>query len=345
MRWFQAALPPARPHPSSTAATWSRARHVTSQTDVINAYPISSIHRIGRGAMLDAAEAGQVTSTILWQSRAQKRRFRTGAPSAANTPNSSATAEARQTPGRSKDSNTACPSPTAGSMSSRVVKPGAAPGRRRPAPTARWWKPPPGCTMSRKGEPNHGAAGAREAARTLLSTPTFPPPRSPAVAQAIARARRPASARPPRRPWSRWRAAVLWDADKLSKLGVQALAYSLSMSFMRGLTLPQRRSKIMYEFTHSVLASHGRASMNTEPAAALIAQAALSRAMLATCWMLWQREQEFNENRTRNEVSPDYSGLPEEQGRQRRHRDAAARRRLYRVTDTRARRRRAAAPT
>jgi len=138
-----------------------------------------------------------------------------------------------------------------------------------------------------KGEPNHGVAGAR-AARTLLSHTDFPAAKIDAVAQAIAvhvGLQRPPAA-PPLEPLE---AAVLWDADKLSKLGVQALAYNLSMSFMHGLTLAQRRQNL-YEFTVSVL-NRTVASMNT-PTAALIAQQRYD-AMLATL-ALWEREEENN---------------------------------------------------
>ena len=101
--------------------------------------------------------------------------------------------------------------------------------------------------------------------------------------------------------------AVLWDADKLTKLGVQALAYNLSMSYMRGLTLPQRRSN-MLEFTQNVLVRTVE-SMNTLPAR----QEAVQRyQVMLEMLEAWQREQELNEEQ--NEVSPDNTGLPKEQG-------------------------------
>lgn len=159
----------------------------------------------------------------------------------------------------------------------------------------------------RKGAPGHGPNGAREAKRILQQT-DFPPEKVPSVVDAIARHvglyRAPDA--PPLAPLE---TAILWDADKLTKLGVQALAYSLSMSFMRGLTLPQRRSNIM-EFTHSVLARTVE-SMNTEPAQREARRR--YREMLAVL-DAWQREQEFNEEQNSNEVSPDYPGLPKEQG-------------------------------
>ena len=75
-----------------------------------------------------------------------------------------------------------------------------------------------------KGEPNHGVAGAR-AARTLLAHTDFPAAKIDAVAQAISL--HVGLTRPPGVPLQPLEAAVLWDADKLSKLGVQALAYNL----------------------------------------------------------------------------------------------------------------------
>jgi uncharacterized protein len=103
--------------------------------------------------------------------------------------------------------------------------------------------------------------------------------------------------------------AVLWDADKLTKLGVQALAYNLSMNYMRGLTLPQRRSN-MQEFTQSVLIRTAE-SMNTPPARQ---EAARRYQVMLQMLEAWQREQELNEEPNSNEVSPDNAGLSEEQG-------------------------------
>ena len=136
-----------------------------------------------------------------------------------------------------------------------------------------------------KGEPSHGAAGAR-AARTLLAQTDFPAEKIEAVAVAISRHvglyRAPDA--PPLAPLE---AAVLWDADKLSKLGVQALAYNMSMSFMRGLSLAQRRENLR-EYTEAVL-SRTVASMNTAPASALAQQR--YQAMLDTL-ARWEREEE-----------------------------------------------------
>jgi uncharacterized protein len=157
----------------------------------------------------------------------------------------------------------------------------------------------------RKGTPGHGAAGAREAKRILLRT-NFPAEKIPAVVEAIGR--HVGLYRAPDAPTlTPIETAVLWDADKLTKLGVQALAYNLSMSYMRGLTLPQRRSN-MLEFTQSVLIRTVE-SINTLPARQ---EAAQRYQVMLEMLEAWRREQELNEEH--NEVSPDNTGLPQEQG-------------------------------
>lgn len=139
-----------------------------------------------------------------------------------------------------------------------------------------------------KGQPNHGVAGALQA-RAILGQTDFPPAKIDAVAQAISvhvgLYRAPEAA-----PLQPLEAAILWDADKLSKLGVQALAYNMSMNFMRGLTLTQRRANLR-EYTEGVLA-RTVASMNTSEAGVL-AQTRY-QAMLDTL-TLWEREEELDE--------------------------------------------------
>jgi uncharacterized protein len=140
----------------------------------------------------------------------------------------------------------------------------------------------------RKGTASHGVAGAKEAKKILDQT-NFPPEKVGAVVDAIARhvgLYRAAEA-PPLEPIE---TAVLWDADKLSKLGAQALAYNLSMNYMRGLDLAQRRRN-MLEFTQAVL-SRTVTSMNSEPAR----RAAEKRyqAMLAVL-TAWEQEEEPSE--------------------------------------------------
>ena len=113
-----------------------------------------------------------------------------------------------------------------------------------------------------KGESGHAAAGAKLAEAVLAST-DFPPAKIDAVTDAIrqhAGLLRPEGT-PPMTPLE---AAVLWDADKLSKLGVQALAYNLSAVYAAGRSLAERR-RDSDEFVRKVLA-RTVVSMNTAPA-------------------------------------------------------------------------------
>ena len=141
-----------------------------------------------------------------------------------------------------------------------------------------------------KGGASHGTAGAKEAKKVLDGT-DFPPDKIPAVVDAIARHvglyRAPES--PPLEPLE---TAILWDADKLSKLGVQALAYNLGMNYLNGLDLVQRRRN-MLEFTQAVL-NRTVASMNTEPARRLAEQR--YQAMVGVLEM-WEEEEELGEMR------------------------------------------------
>jgi uncharacterized protein len=116
-----------------------------------------------------------------------------------------------------------------------------------------------------KGQPNHAAAGAAEA-RSFLATTDFPPEKIVLVVAAIAQHEgltRPESA-PPLAPLE---AAVLWDADKASKLGVSAVALALSAPQVEGATLAERR-RYVDGFARGVLAQTVQ-SMNTAPGRAL----------------------------------------------------------------------------
>lgn len=86
---------------------------------------------------------------------------------------------------------------------------------------------------------------------------------------------------------------MLWDADKLTKMGVQPLAYNLSMNYMRRLNPAQRRHS-MVPYTHSVL---GRtvASINTAPARRIAEQRYRSRLAVLTTWEQEQEEEEKEE--------------------------------------------------
>lgn len=117
----------------------------------------------------------------------------------------------------------------------------------------------------RKGEPKHADAAA-DVAPALLAQTDFPPQKVAAVAEAIRLHEgltRPVGA-PPLQPLE---AAVLWDADKLTKVGVQALAFNLSTHWAKGSTLAERR-RSAEEFVRDTLARTVE-SFNTEPARAL----------------------------------------------------------------------------
>lgn len=140
----------------------------------------------------------------------------------------------------------------------------------------------------RKGDPDHGPAGAIAAAAILART-DYPTAKIPLVADAIRRHAGlfRAEGAPPLEPLE---VAVLWDADKLTKLGVEALAYTLSSPYERGKTLLQRRQD-MLTYVITVLA-RSVASMNTEAARRLARQRyAAMTAMLQT----WAQEERIGD--------------------------------------------------
>lgn len=131
-----------------------------------------------------------------------------------------------------------------------------------------------------KSEPNHGAAGAAEAQWLLLQT-DFPSEKIAGVVDAIARhvglRRRNLEA-----PMTPVESAVLWDADKLTKLGVGVLAYNLSMGQFDGLSLAERRAELR-KFTEDVLRKTV-ASMNTAPARRLAEERFQAMAAFLELW-------------------------------------------------------------
>ncbi len=136
----------------------------------------------------------------------------------------------------------------------------------------------------RKLEPNHAQAGA-QAAEALLQGTDFPAGKVARVATAIRLHEglyRPNGA-PPLEPVE---AAILWDADKLSKLGVRALAYALSAPYTWGQGLSERREHLA-AFARQVL-SRTVQSMNTSPARDLAARR--YRAMMAAL-AAWEEEE------------------------------------------------------
>ncbi len=132
----------------------------------------------------------------------------------------------------------------------------------------------------RKEQPQHALAGA-EAARQILSTTDFPVHKLAAVAEVIRKHEglvRPKHAD----PLQPLEAAILWDADKLSKLGVQSLALLLSSENLIGQTLAERRLGFE-DFVHNTL---GRTvqSMNTPPARQVAEQRYRSMITMLNTW-------------------------------------------------------------
>ncbi|MGL4649675.1 MAG: hypothetical protein ACRC1H_09735, partial [Caldilineaceae bacterium] len=116
----------------------------------------------------------------------------------------------------------------------------------------------------RKLEPRHAARAADETPAILAAT-DFPAAQVGAVALAIARHEGMTrdDGAPPLAPLE---AGVLWDADKLSKLGVGALMQSIASPYDAGRTLAERRANLL-RWTHTTLA-RTVASFNTPTARA-----------------------------------------------------------------------------
>ena len=161
----------------------------------------------------------------------------------------------------------------------------------------------------RKEQPDHGEAGAA-AARTILAETDFAPDKIEAVADAIrkhAGLYREQGA-PPLEPIE---AAVLWDADKLTKLGAQSIMISLSTPRVFGKNMAERW-RYVAEFAHNVLWRTVQ-SMNTKPGGRMAERR--YRNMLAVL-SLWAREAEEAgvdlQGESNFEISSDYDGLSEE---------------------------------
>ncbi len=113
-----------------------------------------------------------------------------------------------------------------------------------------------------KTQPSHGARGAEEAQQVLVQT-DFPPAKIPAVAHAI-RHHAGLFRSPRAEPLQPLETAILWDADKLSKLGLPQIAALLSSNWVQGKTLPERHD-LVREYVHTWI-DRTAESMNTEPA-------------------------------------------------------------------------------
>ncbi len=110
-----------------------------------------------------------------------------------------------------------------------------------------------------KTQPSHGARGAEEAQLVLAQT-DFPHAKIPGVAHAIrhhAGLFRPQGAE----PLQPLETAILWDADKLSKLGIPQIAAILSSNWAQGKTMPERHT-LVREYVHEWI-DRTAESMNT----------------------------------------------------------------------------------
>lgn len=140
----------------------------------------------------------------------------------------------------------------------------------------------------RKLAPDHSSAGA-EAALEILPGTNFPACKIDRVAQAI-RVHEGLTRPPGAAPLDPLEAAVLWDADKLSKLGVQALFYGLSTHHAAGKSLHARRSDFDRFATRTL--ARTAASMNTAPAQRLATQRQ-DRMRRVLSW--WREEETLTE--------------------------------------------------
>jgi uncharacterized protein len=161
----------------------------------------------------------------------------------------------------------------------------------------------------RKEQPSHGTAGAA-AARTILAATDFPSAKIDAVAEAIRQHvglyREPGA--PPLEPVE---AAILWDADKLTKLGAQSILISLSTPHVFGKDMAERW-RYVAEFADQVL---GRTveSMNTTPGRKMAERRYRSTLALLSLWAREMREAGVDlQGEHTFEIPFDYDGLSEE---------------------------------
>jgi uncharacterized protein len=139
----------------------------------------------------------------------------------------------------------------------------------------------------RKMEPQHALAGAAEAYNVLIDT-DFPQDKVEAVVNAIRQHEgmyRPEGAS----PLIPVEAAILWDADKLSKLGVQTIIYSMSAPYANGKSLTERRTEFK-RFAESTL-TRTVASMNTSPAQKIAARRYADMMNTLATWAVEELEQ------------------------------------------------------
>ena len=161
----------------------------------------------------------------------------------------------------------------------------------------------------RKQQPKHALAGA-VAAREILAATDFPCAKIEAVADVISKHEglfRPLGA-PPLQPLE---AAILWDADKLTKIGVQSVMASLMTPYVYGKDGAERW-RYVAEFADKML---GRTveSMNTKPARHMAARRYRNTLALLSLWAREAREAGVDlQGDVDFEISFDYDGLSEE---------------------------------
>lgn len=161
----------------------------------------------------------------------------------------------------------------------------------------------------RKEEASHAQAGAL-AARAILASTDFPPDKIEAVADAIRQHaglfRR--AGDPPLQPIE---AAVLWDADKLTKLGSQALMVRWCSAYVRHMTLVERW-RDSAQFADDVL-PRTVASMNTGPAKTMAERRLRNMLAVLSLWAREARESGLDlQGENDFEVSFDNPGLSQE---------------------------------
>jgi uncharacterized protein len=163
----------------------------------------------------------------------------------------------------------------------------------------------------RKAAANHAQAGA-DAAQTILADTDFPPQKIGAVVYAI-RVHAGLYRAPAAPPLTPVEAAVLWDADKLSKLGVLAVAHSLSTASVQGKRLAERWIYVA-QFTQEVLA-RTVTSMNTQPGRRLAARRYREMVTLLQLWASDAREAGVDDpGEFQFEIPFDYDGVSKKQG-------------------------------
>lgn len=156
----------------------------------------------------------------------------------------------------------------------------------------------------RKLEAQHGRRGAAEAVRVLKNT-DFPPHKIGTVDIAI-RLHEGFSSGRRNKPLEPLEAAILWDADKLTKLGVPQLAHILGTARAMHLTQTERL-ELAESYTLEFVAQTAE-SMNTEPALRIARVRYREMVAFVTAWRR-QSDDPFGEPMPHPPRPPATSGL------------------------------------